>query len=216
MDVDPVASMRCWPITVELAGREYEIPALPAVDWWPVLVDHDVIAVLDIVESGSDLDEMLLDGVISGEELTEALTDAIETATGRSFHAGFILATVANSSWPVIGGSLAQKGFRWDVQPIGAALDAIYAVVVGALEKDEREKFLAMLENESLTQPGKKRTPSQRVVSEFESMAGTRPSPAPVPGAATAEQSSGLRSRTRQRRQPPRQVGRSAAPRTQP
>lgn len=216
MDVDPVASMRCWPITIELGGREYEIPALPAVDWWLVLIEYNVLAVLDIVESGPEVDDLLLDGRISGEELTTALTDAIEAATGRSLHAGYVLATAAVSSWAIIGGSLAQRGFRWDVQPIGAALDAIYSLMVDGLEKDQLEKFLAVLDNESLTQPGKKRTVSKKVVSEFEAMAGTRPAPAPVPGAASAELSSGSRPRTRQRRQQPRQVGRSAGPRKQP
>jgi len=140
MNVDPLASMRCWAITVELGGREFEIPALPAADWWPVLVDGDPGRVLDIVVSTpeQDLDGLLLDGKITGAELGTAMMDAIEQATGRSFHATFVLITVAASSWPVIGGALSQTGFRWDQQSIGAALDAIYAVVVGNLEKDNR------------------------------------------------------------------------------
>lgn len=208
--------MRCWAVGVELAGREYDIPALPAADWWPVLIKGDPLTVLDIVESSSDLDPLLLDGTLSGQDLAETLIEAIEEATGRSFHAAFVLATVADTAWASVGGALAQAGFRWDVQPIGAALDAIYAVVVSAMEKDDREKFLALLENETLTRPGKKRTPSQRVVSEFEAMAGPRPAPAPVPGKATGELSSGSRPRTRPRPRQPRQVGRSGAPRQQP
>lgn len=208
--------MRCWAVGVELAGREYEILALPAADWWPVLIQGNPMAVLDIIESSADLDGLLLDGRVSAGDLQEALTEAIEEATGRSFHAAFVLATVAETAWATIGGALAQAGFRWDVQPIGAALDAVHAIVVGGLEKDEREKFITLLENDALTQPGKKRTPSQRVVSEFESMAGPRPAPAPAPGGASAALSLGSRPKTRPRPRQPRQVGRPAAPRTQP
>jgi hypothetical protein len=218
VDVDPLASMRCWAITVELAGREYEIPALPAADWWPVVSDPDASSFLDLLKStpGDDLDARLLDGTITGAALGEAMMDSVAEATGRSFHAAFVLATVAASQWPVIGGELAQRGFRWDVMPIGAALDAVYAIVVGGLEEKNREKFLALLEDETLSQPGKKRTPSQRVVGEFEAMAGPRPAPAPLPGGASAAPSGSQRPRTRTRPRPPRQDGRSRAPKRQP
>jgi hypothetical protein len=213
--------MRCWALTVDLGGREFEIPALPAVDWWPVLVDPTAASFLDLLKSTDesssfDLDSALLDGTLTGAELGEAMADAVAEATGRSLHASFVLATVANSQWPIIGGELAQRGFRWDVAPIGAALDAIYALVTGGLEDKNREKFLALLEDESLSQPGKKRTPSQRVVGEFEAMAGPRPAPAPLPGKASAGPSDSPRPRTRTRPRPPRQGGQSGAPKTQP
>jgi hypothetical protein len=221
VDVDPVASMRCWAITVELGGREYEIPALPAVDWWPVLVGLDPSKVLDLLRSEDEagefeLDTMLLDGRVTGKELGVALTDAIEEATGRSLHVSFILAMVAASQWPTIGGYLAQTGFRWDLQPIGAALDAIYGVVVSNLEKEPREKFLAVLENESLTNGKPSERQQAKIMSEFESMAGPRPAPAPLPGKASGAPSDSPRPRTRTRPRQPRQGGRSGEPKTQP
>ena len=216
MEVDPLASMRCWEITVELGGREFDIPALPAVDWWPVLTEDGPAAVVDLLKSDADLDAMLLDGRITSADLTEVIRDVVEEATGRSYHAAFVLATVASTSWPVIGGQLAQSGFRWDVQPIGAALDAIYAIVIGGLEEKNRDQFLALLENDSISQPGKKRTPSQKVVEEFETMAGPRPAPAPLPGKASAGPSGSPRPRTPRQPRQPRQGGRSAVPRTPP
>src|SRR5262245_53379230 len=113
--------MRCWAITVELGGREYEIPALPAADWWPILVEARPSAILDILMSSEDLDARILAGEIKGGDLNIALNDAIEEVTGRSFHAAFVLAMTAATAWPAIGGTLAQRGFRWDVMPIGAA-----------------------------------------------------------------------------------------------
>lgn len=201
---------------MELGGREFDIPALPAVDWWPVLTGQGPAAVVDLLKSDVDLDTMLLDGRITSTDLSEVIRDVVEEATGRTYHAAFVLATVASVAWPTVGGQLAQTGFRWDVQPIGAALDAIYAIVVGSLEEKNREKFLAMLENDTVSAPGKKRTPSQRVVDEFETMAGPRPAPAPLPGKASAGPSGSRPTRTRTQPRQPRQGGRSAAPRQQP
>lgn len=219
MEVDPLASMRCWAITVELGGREFEIPALPAVDWWPVIADATAFGLVDLLTSteGADLDAMLLDGRVTHVEMTEVMMDAISEATGRTFHASFALAIVAGMHWPVVGGQLARDGFRWDVLPIGAALDAVYAVIMESFPGDKdgeaaRKKFADLLEDDTLTQPGKKRTPSQRVMTEFEAMAGPMPAPAPLPGKASAEPSASQRPRTRTRPRQPLQDGRSEPP----
>lgn len=218
MEVDPLASMRCWAIELELGGRAYEVPALPAVDWWPVLVSADLGQILDFVvstpEDPFNLDDLLLEGAFTTAELTTALTDALEETAGRSFHAAFVLATVANSQWAAINGAMVQGGFRWDEQPLGAALDAIYAVVTGRLNEEALKKFLALLDNEALTTGGKP-TPRQRakVENEFESMAGPKPTAGVV---ATGAPSGSGRPKTQPRLQRPRQGGRSGAPRQRP
>lgn len=212
MEVDPVASMRCWSIELELDGRAYDVPAIPAVDWWPVLVSANPLDVLDLLVS-TDLDERLLSGEVEAADLIPALTDAIEEAAGRSLHAAVVLASVAQAQWPVINGQLAQHGFRWDVQPLGAALDAVYSIVTMSLGEKERKEFLAILENEALS--GGKPSPRQqaRAADDFESIAGPRP----TTGVRSSGGPSGSgRPRTRIRSQPPRQGGRSAGPRPQP
>lgn len=215
MDVDPLASMRCWAIGIELGGREFEIPALPAVEWWPVIASGDLAQVLDFIASSPDdpdnLDELLLAGEVSGEDLTEAANDAIEEVTGRSFHAAFVLAVVAKAQWGTVGGVLAQTGFRWDLQPIGAALDAIYEILTSRMDKDNLDKFLALLDNEALTRGKPTARQRAKVRDEFEAMAGPRPTAGVV---ATGERSGSGRPRTRPRPQPRRQGGRSASPRT--
>lgn len=224
MDVDPAASMRCWAIEIELGGRTYEVPALPAADWWPILAEVRPDRILELIPSrfgpdADDLDGALLEGRIGGAELGGALTDAIEEVTGRSFHVAAVLATIANQHWPVIGAALASVGFRWDERPIGAALDLIYATIRDGLKDDEREKFDRMLEDESLTQPGKKRTPSQRVVKEFEAMAGPRPAPRPLPKKppqSSAEPSDSAPPRTQTPRQPRRPAAPSSGPSSRP
>jgi hypothetical protein len=215
VDVDPLASMRCWAVEIELGGRVFEIPALPAVEWWPVLASGDVSQILDFIVSSPDdpdnVDELILSGAVTGEELTQALTDAIEETAGRSLHAAFVLTIVASNQWAVVGGALAQTGFRWDEQPLGAALDAIYEILTSRMEKDNLDKFLALLDNEALTRGKPTARQRAKVRDEFESMAGPRPTTGVV---ATGELSGSERPRTRPRPQPRRQGGRSASPRT--
>jgi hypothetical protein len=143
VEVDPLASMRCWAIEITLGGRTFDVPALTAVDWWPVLSSGDPSSVLDIIESTEDdLDELLLTGAITGEEINQALVDVIEEAAGRSRHVSMILVKVAEMYWDSINGALARRGFRWEGQPLGAALDAIYAEVTGRpgeREPDQRQ-----------------------------------------------------------------------------
>lgn len=214
MDVDPLASMRCWAIELELGGRTYDVPALPAVDWWLVLVSGNLSMILDFVVSTPDdpfnLDDLLLEGKIDAAELGEALNDALEAAAGRAFHPAFVLAVVASNQWAAVGGEMVRRGFRWDVQSLSAALDLIYAVIVSSLDKEHLEKFQAILEDQSLTQPGKKRQPSEKVLSEFESMAGPRPTSGVK---STGGPSGSARPKTRQRPRPPRQAAPSGEPR---
>lgn len=216
MRVDPVASMRCWAIALEIGGREYEIPALPAADWWPILLSGGPGRVIDLIPSRmggpDDLDAQLLAGEVDGKELGSALTEAIEEATGRSVHVATVLAVIADDRWDIIGPAIAQAGFRWDQQPIGAALDLIYGIVTAGMNEENRGKFFQLLENESLTQPGRKREPSQEVVKEFEAMAGPRPAPRPLPGRSSAVPSDGARPKTRRQPRQRHQVGRSAEP----
>jgi hypothetical protein len=209
VEVDPLASMRCWAIEIELGGRTYDVPALSAVDWWPVLGGANPLDVLDIVES-NDLDDRVLAGELDHESMIDSLREAVEEAAGRSFHAAVILVMVANSQWPVISGQLVRNGFRWEGQPLGAALDAIYTIVVEVMSKEDRDKFLALLDNESLTNGKPTKRQRAKLDDEFASIAG----PKPTTGVkATGAPSDSARPKTRPRLQPPRQGDRSRAPR---
>lgn len=232
MEVDPLASMRLWAIEVQIGDVLLDIPALPAADWWPVLTSGDMSEFLDLTVSrdGIDLDEMILTGEVSSEELNQAYREAIQEITGRPYQTALVLAAVARSQWPSIGGRMAERGFRWDVMPIGAALDAVYSIVMGSLpEKSEdgkrkpREDFLALLDRPL---PGQKReVDRERMVSEFEAMAGPRPTGGAVaksdkPPTSRVRSSAGPSDSARPRIPPrprrPRQGGRSREPRRRP
>lgn len=216
MTVDPVASLRIWAVELELAGRVFQIPPLPAADWLPVLIEGDLFAIMEMVPDSSNVDELILSGEVTAEQLTTALTAVIEQVTGRPLHAAIITAQLTQHMWPVIGGELAVSGFRWDQQPIGAALDAIRYVVIRSLARsketlDTAKKIEAMIDKEVST------IDRSKALDDFETMAGPRPTgavPAGVP--ATGGRSAGNTPRSRPRRGLPRPAGRSPVPTTRP
>jgi hypothetical protein len=172
MNVDPVASLRIWAVELELGGRTYEVPALPAADWFPVISSMDLLQVLDLMPSslsgeGPDLDEMLLSGKVTGEEMTDALTSVVEEVTGRPYHAALVLAVAARDRWPVVGGELARRGFRWDEMPIGAALDAVYLTLVERIKAEDIPRFHALLETPVASGRGRTVRPADRERAPF-------------------------------------------------
>lgn len=213
MDVDPAASLRIWAVEVELGGRVFEIPALPAADWLPILMEVDPIKVLDLLRSSpddpDDLDNLLLSGRITADELGQALSDTIEEVAGRSLHAALVLAVAARTSWAIVNGDLTRRGFRWDRVSLGAALDAIYLTMSERLDAKGLERFNKLIDTPMVAG----RPDRAHMVAEFEAMAG----PKPEGGArSTGTPSGSARSRTRQqpRQLPP--VARSRGPRKPP
>lgn len=214
MDVDPAASMRIWAVEFELGGRIFEVPALPAADWFPLLVQGDTMAVINLIRESEpdpeqpeapDLDEMILNGQVTVADLEEAVIEIIEQVSGRSLNATLALVQIAQALWTrVVGGELARCGFRWDEVSLGTALDAIYTVVMGRLKPEAAQRFQAIIDS-SPGDPGQRRRPNrQKAMAEFEEMAG----PKPQPVKATAGPSGGGRPRTRPRPPQRPQAGR--------
>lgn len=213
MKTDPAASMRCWAITVQVDRQVFEIPALPAADWWPVLISATPLTVLDLCP---ELDLALIDGRVTGD-LVPVLKDAIEEAAGRSFHAALVLAHAADSRWAEFSGTLAQRGFRWDVAPLGAALDAIYALCIqllGNTEKPEAEiaKFERILDDESLTGGKRKVDPDRQMAAQV-----ANAGPVPTSGVRSSDaRYGGERPRTRRQPRPDPPRDRSTGPSSPP
>lgn len=216
MEVDPAASVRIWALEIDLGGRTFDVPALPAAHWFPILLEGNPLLVLKLIEEGPDddeLDDLLLSGQLAPDELLESLTVAIEQAAGRTFHASFVLAQVAALQWASVSGLLAERGFDWESRPLGAALDAIYTTVVKHLDKDALARFEQLLDTPTATAGGRRRKVSrEKAMTDFEALAG----PKPEGVKATAGRSGSARPKTRIRSQPPRQSGPSRAPRPRP
>lgn len=207
MSVDPVASMGCWPLEIELGGQEYEIPALPASGWWAVLAEADLTLIVEMISGdASDLDDALLSGELTSEDMIQALTEALEEAAGRSLHVAMVLVHLAIREWPAINGQMARNGFRWDVMPLGAALDAIHSIIWEGLDEKGRKEFERIL---IPTKPG--RVDREKALSEFEAMAGPRPTSG-VRVRSIDAQSADTPPRTPTQPRPRRPRARSASP----
>lgn len=212
MNVDPAASMRIWELEIDLGGHTYVVPPLPAAGWFPVLLEGNPLLVLDMIET-EDVDDMLLSGQVGSDELVETLLVAIEQAAGREFHAAFVLAQVAAVQWAAISGSLAERGFDWESRPLGAALDAIYAIVVKGLDKEGLARFQSLLDNPTGALARRRAGRRQQATEDFASIAGPKPQGGVI---ATAERSGGARPKTRPRPQQRPQGAPSRAPRKRP
>lgn len=205
MTADPLASMGCWPVTVELGGREYEIPGLSAARWWQVLVgDVDVTDLLP-VGANDAIDEQLLNGTLSSAEMTETLTAALEEVVGRPLKSALYLVALAMHQWEAVSGRLALAGFRWDVMPIAAALDAIYFMRMENADEESRAEFLKNYDPEAALKAEK-----AAAQAAFAEMAG------PKPVRSNAAPSAGTRARTPRPYRPRRPREQSSPPTEQP
>lgn len=209
--------MALWELDVELGGRHFTVPALPASEWFPILLTGDVGRVLDMMVSTSRDDpidplDLLLEGKLAEGEIADRCIDAFEEVAGRPFGVAFVLAYAATQRWALINGRLVLSGFDWTERPLGAALDAIYAVFTENASEEGRAKFDALLETPINTGPKGKVRPAdaERMESGFASIAG----PKPTTGAlrATGALSDSARSRTRTQPQQPRPDAGSGGP----
>lgn len=199
--------MRCWAVDVEIGGRLWTIPPLPAADWWPVLAGDE--SMLGLLPAGSDLEDLLIDGKVGRSDLESAFHDALEEASGRTAEEAGVIAGMALGMWTWVGGKLSLAGFRWDVMPLGAALDAIHAVLMENLNEEGVKRYEQLLK-----QAVPKQIDRAAALSSFEEIAGPRPSPAPLRSSAAL--SGDPPARTRQPSQPPRRRVPSGAPTTPP
>jgi hypothetical protein len=204
--------MRIWELEIDLGGRTFDVPALPASGWFPVLLEGNPLLVLDMIEDET-LDDVLLSGQVSPEELVETLLVAIEQAAGREFHAAFVLAQVAAVQWAAISGTLAERGFDWETRPLGAALDAIYAILVKSLDKEALARFQSLLDNPTGALSRRRAGRRKQMAEDFAEIAGPKPQGGVI---ATAERSGNARPKTRPRPQQPRPPAPSREPRKRP
>jgi hypothetical protein len=212
VDVDPAASVRIWALELDLGGRTFDVPALPASVWFPILLEGNPLLVLDLIED-EDVDDLLLSGQVAPDELLEALTVAIEQAAGRSFHAAFVLAQVAVLQWASVSGLMAERNFNWEDRPLGAALDLIYITVAKHLDKEASARFEQLLDNPTLTSGGRRRPANRdKAMADFEALAG----PKPEGVKATGARSGSARPKTRPRPRQHPQAAPSRAPRPRP
>lgn len=151
LNLDPVQSLRPWPVLVPCCNEELEIPALPAADWLAVLLDADMQ--LDDIFPGllsdEDIDwveEQLLLGQVGVDEFQETVLDALEVASARKWWVTLRLASIARQHWDVVGPELVNRGVDAARVSLSAWLDSLLVVVLRNMDPKDITMFTMRLE----------------------------------------------------------------------
>lgn len=136
--VDPIASLAPMPVIVELGGRDYTIPALPAIDWLRILLEEgfsalEVLPGLLAPEDAIILEDQLALEEVSLNAVNDAALDAITIASGRDWWFSVRFLAVARASWDVIGGTIARLGVDAQKVSLAAWIDAAYHIAREAI-----------------------------------------------------------------------------------
>jgi len=146
--VDPVASLRITGVDLRLAGHYFHIGKHSAADWLEAVIDGTLYQILpgwiDDDDQAERLGTLMLDGELSEDEVRSATLDAVTVAGGRKHWWIFNLLGVAvsnNTAWATLNGRLVQAGVDSERISLAAYVDALYAICVENMDKDQRIQF---------------------------------------------------------------------------
>jgi hypothetical protein len=148
---DPVWSLRCWSVEVQIGALRGVIPAQCAADWLAVLM-ADPLDLFDVIPGlcGEDLEHELSLGLLSGtyelKQVRRAALDTISAVTGRPWWFAMRLIKTAIASWEVVGGEVAMRGVDATKMSVSAWLDAVYYICLRGLESSKAQMFMSQLE----------------------------------------------------------------------
>lgn|GEM_PF-2171894 len=139
------AALTVWAVEVDLGGRTYTIPPLPAGRWFLAILDDEQPMPIVPGLLGPDDEEAILEGLLDGlftvEELIRVHREALAAASGWKWWEADRLIRSAAAEWRHVGGELTVHGVDLDAAPLGAALNAIYALAVRNMTKEQRFTF---------------------------------------------------------------------------
>lgn len=157
---DPVWSLKPWPVELELAGRVWEFPAVPAVDWLAILMDPEPDLdrlLLDLCPEGMAL---LFDETIEPDDLYGSLLLLIEQVTSRRWWIALRLIGVVRTNWNTLGMELMESGIDATKLSISAWLDAALVITLRCMDPKETTLFVSRLE---IPPPSEVKAEQQRV-----------------------------------------------------
>lgn len=147
---DPIWSLRCWSVDVELAGQIVQIPALPAADWLAVLAQQplDLEDIFPGLAPGAfDLvDDLLYSEELTLDDLSTVVLNIITTVTGRPWWIAMRLVSGAMANWGFIGSKLVLAGVDASQVSLSAWLDAVFMITVEGTPEDKLTMFYSQLE----------------------------------------------------------------------
>jgi hypothetical protein len=158
-------------VDVELAGKTYTFPALPAVDWLSVLMADELDlehVVLELCPGGYALlfeEDLDLDG------LYQVLLDVIEQVSGRKWWIALRFIGVIRANWNVLGAEMFYRHIDPTALSLSGWLDAMLVLTIKAMDPKDVAMFTSRLEDPP---PGEEVAPEEMEMSaeQFLSMAG--------------------------------------------
>lgn len=157
---------------VDLAGRVYTFPALPAVDWLAVLMTEDLDLEQIVVQLCPDGYGLLFDESVEGlDGLYQVLLDVIEQVSGRKWWIALRLIHVVRNNWNVLGAEMFYRHIDPTHLSLSGWLDAMLVLTIKAMDPKDVAMFTAKLE---LPPPGEETAPEdmEMTAEQFLSMAG--------------------------------------------
>jgi hypothetical protein len=142
---NPIQSLRPEPVTFLIGKREFEIPALPAVDWLQVLMRPDWIGddlFLELMPEGLQILDL-----IDPEQSEDLATDIIEEVTGRHWWVALRLVGFLIETWEVMGPEATFHNVDAERLSLAAWMDAMLVLLLARVSKDQAPGFVARLES---------------------------------------------------------------------
>lgn len=138
---DPLASIRQWKVSVQVGEFAAIIPEHPASVWLEVILAGDFSDLFHTKDYDCLID-MLSDGSVAEEQFQQAMYDAVAVAAGRDWPMALRLCSELYDTQ--LRGEVLM---RLDLErvPLGAVLDAVYAMHVRWMKKEDREAYDAEL-----------------------------------------------------------------------
>jgi hypothetical protein len=135
-------SLRLWAVHIELAGRRYRIPPLPASDWLLAVAAPSLGRIVPgMLERSDDADEILdlvLDGTIPLGEWQEASRSAIATISGTKWWSAARLTAYLLAHWGTVGAAVLAR-VNPSTEPYAKVLVHTYRILLENC-KDEQER----------------------------------------------------------------------------
>ena len=149
--MDPIQSLRPWPVVVTCCGRDVEIPALAAVDWLVILMPEDpqlddLFPGLLPTEEADWVEEQILAGKLDLGDFQDLLFDVIETVSARKWWVTLRLVDIARRSWDAIGSEMLLRGVDAAVLSLSAWLDVLLLTMLQSMDPKDITMFNLRLE----------------------------------------------------------------------
>lgn len=146
MEFDAGAAVRPRSVIVEVAGREYTIPAMPASEWLLVLERGtwlDIVPGL-LPTDDTHIDDQLEAGTLTGDELVRTAREVLQAVCGTRWWIGYRLAYAVTGD-PQVAGELVLSGVDTGRISLGALVQAVYRLYTRHADPGKLAQFDARL-----------------------------------------------------------------------